>query len=64
MSLKEDCVFIVEGEDLDDESYNLLLECAFVTNNKLAIVKDDSEVGRVFKKYCGDDVINYWKKSI
>ena len=64
MSLKEDCVFIVEGEDLDDESYNLLLECAFVTNNKLAIVKDDSEVGRVFKKYCGDGVINYWKKSI
>ena len=61
MSTRENCIFVIEGKDISDEAYNFLLECAFVTNNKLAIVKNEAEIENIFKKYGDGGTINYWK---
>lgn len=61
MSTRENCVFVIEGKDISDEAYNFLLECAFVTNNKLTIVKNEAEIENIFKKYGDGGTINYWK---
>lgn len=64
MTKKKDKVFILYDENISNEMCMLLLECAFVTNNKVAFAKEESEIGNIFEKYCSDGVINYWKKSI
>ena len=64
MTKKKDKVFILYDENISNEMCMLLLECAFVTNNKIAFAKEELEIENIFKKYCSDSVINYWKKII
>ena len=61
----ENSVFIIGGNGISDEQYNFLLECSFITNNKIAYVNEESEIEEVFKKYNkNDEIITYWKKHI
>lgn len=64
MSLKNDKVFIITGVDIPDESFNFLLECAYVTNNKIAVARNDDELQHIYNKYKKDDRIIFWKKGI
>ena len=61
----ENAVFIIGGNGISDEQYNLLLECAFVTGNKIAYVNGENEIQKVFKKYNkSDGVVTYWRVHI
>jgi hypothetical protein len=64
MHKRTDRVFILCGNELTDEAFNLLFECAFVTNNKLAIARNEEEISEIFQKYNKEDIIRYWRKTI
>ena len=65
MSKKKNKIFILFDEDMSDEMCAFFLECAFVTNNKVAFVKEENEIKNVFDKYSNNNwVINYWRKDI
>lgn len=61
---RQNRVFILYGKEVTDDVFNLLLECAFVTENKLAIAKSEEEIQEIFKKYKTKDEITYWRKTI
>ena len=63
MYKNKDKVFIIVDDTITEEMVALFLECAFVTGNQIAFVKNDEEISFVFNKYCKGDIIHFWDKS-
>ena len=64
MSKTKDKVFIITGNEITDESFNFILECAYVTGNKVAIARNKEELQHIYDKYSKDGRIIFWNKSI
>ena len=64
MSKTKNKVFIITGNEIPDESFNFILECAYVTDNKVAIARNKEELQHIYDKYSKDGRIIFWNKGI